>query len=313
MRASPVFVGVDVSKASLDIHVRPGNEVLSVSNDEKGIKLLIRELKTREPDLVLLEATGGLEAHATAALSVAQLPVVVINPRQVRDFARATGELAKTDRIDAAMLSLFAERIQPDVRALPDEATRDFDARLTRRRQIMEMIIAEKQRLLVSRANVAKQIKAHIKYLERQLSDVDSDLEKAISASPLWRAKDNLLRSMKGVGPVLARTLLIDVPELGELNRKQIAKLIGVAPLACDSGTWRGKRRIWGGRPHVRSVLYMATLSAIKSNPIIGTYYYRLVADGKPKKLAIVACMRKMLITLNAMLRTGQAWSPTFA
>jgi transposase len=308
-----VFVGVDVSKERLDVHLRPSGETLSVSNDAEGIAALVSALKPHRPVLIVVEATGGWEAHLVAVLGARQLPVVVVNPRQVRDFARATGELAKTDRIDAAMLSLFGERLRPEVRPLPDEATRDFEARLTRRRQVVEMLVAEKQRLTLARPAVKKQIKAHIRYLQRQLSDIEGDLERAIAASPLWRAKEDLLRSAKGVGPVLSRTLLADLPELGTLNRKQIAKLVGVAPLARDSGTRRGKRQVWGGRSHVRSVLYMATLSALQSNPAIAAYYERLIARGKPRKVAIVACMRKLLITLNAMLRTGTPWSPAHA
>lgn len=305
-----VFVGIDVAKAGLDVHVRPGGERSAFSNNEEGVRQLLADLKQRKPTLIVLEATGGLEAHATAVLGAAGLPVVVINPRQARDFARATGELAKTDSIDAAVLSLFAERLRPEVRPLPDEATRDFEARLARRRQVLDMLISEKQRLSTARRAVVKPIKAHIKYLERQLDEIDADLEETIAKSPLWRARDNLLRSAKGVGPVLSRTLLAEVPELGHLNRKQIAKLVGVAPLARDSGQIRGKRQIAGGRAHVRSVLYMATLSAIRSNPAIASYHARLVAQGKPRKVAVVACMRKFLVTLNAMLRTGQAWSP---
>ena len=312
MSAPLTFVGIDVAKATLDVHIRPGNESFSVANDEAGIKQLAADLKRMRPALIVLEATGGFEAHATAALGISDLPVVVINPRQVRDFARATGELAKTDRIDAAVLSLFAERLRPEVRPLPDEAARDFDAQLARRRQVIEMLTAEKQRLATARAAVAKQIKAHIKYLERLLSDIDGALEETIAKSPLWRAKEDLLRSAKGVGPVLSRTLLAELPELGQLNRKQIAKLVGVAPLARDSGNMRGKRQIWGGRRHVRHVLYMGTLSAIRSNPQIRAYYHRLTAQGKPHRVAIVACMRKMLVTLNAILRSGEPWSPSY-
>lgn len=312
MSDAEIFVGIDVSKAQLEVHVRPADESMQFNNDEAGVRRLVDELSRRRCTLIVLEATGGHESLVTAALGAAQLPVVVINPRQVRDFARATGELAKTDAIDSAMISLFAERIRPEVRPLPDEATRDFDAKLTRRRQVVEMLIAEKQRLGTARRSVARQIKAHIKYLERQLADVDQDLDDTIAKSPLWRARDNLLRSTKGVGPVLSRTLLADVPELGSLNRKQIAKLVGVAPLARDSGSYRGQRQVWGGRSHVRSILYMATLSAIKSNPVVRAYYHHLLAKGKPRKVAVVACMRKLLVTLNAIVRTGQPWSPSF-
>lgn len=310
MPGPDVFVGIDVAKGQLDVHVRPTDERLSFANDEAGAAELTRALKGLKPSLVVLEATGGLEALSVATMGARGLPVVVINPRQVRDFARATGELAKTDRIDAAVLSLFAERLRPEVRPLPDEAARDFEARLARRRQVMDMLVAEKQRLATARPAVAKQIKAHIRYLEKLLSDVDRDLERTVASSPLWRTKDELLRSAKGVGPVLSFTLLAEVPELGALNRKQIAKLIGVAPLARDSGTFRGKRQVWGGRGHVRSVLYMGTLAAIRTNPTVRTYYRHLIGNGKPPRVAIVACMRKLLIILNAMVKTGQPWSP---
>lgn len=307
-----LFVGIDVSKATLDVHIRPTGEHLSFTNDEVGVADLTKGLKRLRPSLVLMEATGGMEVHVVAALGVQNLPVVVINPRQVRDFARATGELAKTDRIDASVLSLFAERLRPEVRPLPDEATRDFEARLTRRRQVLEMLVAEKQRVATARPAVAKPIRAHIKYLERQLTEIDEDLKQTIAKSPLWRAKDDLLRSFKGVGPVFSRTILAELPELGQLNRKQIAKLVGVAPLAYDSGKFRGQRHIWGGRPHVRSVLYMATLAAIRFNPVITSYYQHLTSQGKPRKVAVVACMRKTIVILNAMVRTGKAWSPAF-
>jgi transposase len=313
MPGSPVFVGVDISKERLDVHVRPLGESVSFAYDDQGLGALAADLARWGPALVVLEATGGLEARIAAFLGGRGLPVVIINPRQVRDFARATGELAKTDQIDAAVLSLFGERLQPEVRPLPDDAARDLDARLARRRQVVDMLVAERQRLAMARPAVAKTIKAHIKYLERQLDGIDSDLERTIAQSPLWRAKENLLRSAKGVGPVLSRTLLAELPELGHLNRKQIAKLVGVAPLARDSGKWRGQRQIHGGRGQVRSVLYMATLTAIRTNPTIAAYYRQLTAKGKAHKVAHVACMRKLLIILNAMLRTGRTWSPAGA
>ena len=305
-----VFVGIDVSKARLDVHVRPSGEAISFANNDEGVRQLIGALKRHRPTLVLLEATGRLEALVTAALGAQRLPVVVINPRQLRDFAKATGELAKTDQVDASMLSLFAERLRPEVRPLPDEASRELDAVLTRRRQVLDMLVAEKQRLSGARTGVARQIRAHIKYLERLLGDIEADLDHRIAASPAWRARDDLLRSAKGVGPGLSRTLIGELPELGQLNRKQIAKLVGVAPLARDSGQVRGHRAIWGGRRQVRAVLYMATLSAIRSNPTIRNYYRHLLAEGKPKKVAVVACMRKLLVTLNAMVRTGTPWAP---
>jgi transposase len=307
--SSEVFVGIDVSKASLDVHVRPSGQTGTFENDADGIAQVVTLLLSLKPDLVVAEATGGLETEVAARLAVEALPIVIVNPRQVRDFARATGELAKTDKLDAAILSLFAERLRPEVRSLPDEAARDFEAQLTRRRQVIEMLMAERNRLASARRAVHKPIKQHIAFLQRQLSDIDQELERTIESSPIWRAKDNLLRSAKGVGPVLSRTLLAELPELGSLNRKQIAKLVGVAPLARDSGTYRGKRQIWGGRKHVRAVLYMATLSAVRSNPTIRAYYDQLVERGKPKQLAVTACMRKLLVILNAMMRTEQAWT----
>jgi transposase len=306
----PVYVGIDVSKQQLDVHMRPSLECWSVPYDETGLTRLLSEVKRVHASLIVLEATGGLEVRLVALLGSRGLPVVVVNPRQVRDFARATGELAKTDRIDAAVLSLFAERLRPEVRPLPDEAARDFEAQLVRRRQIVEMITAERQRLATARRPVKKPIQKHIDYLQRQLSEIDSDLEQTIAKSPLWRAQEDILRSAKGVGPILSRTLLAELPELGQLNRKQIAKLVGVAPLARDSGKSRGKRQIFGGRREVRSVLYMATLSAVRSNPTIRAYFEHLVARGKPRKLVVTACMRKFLVTLNAMVRTGQPWAP---
>lgn len=310
---SPVFIGIDVSKEQLDVHVRPTSENLEFAYDEDGLKTLVKRCLELRPVLVIVEATGGLESRLVATLGTRSVPVVVVNPRQVRDFARAAGELAKTDRIDAAVLSLFGERMRPEVRPLPDEATRDFEAKLTRRRQVVDMLTAERLRLGTARPIVTKSIRQHIKFLERQLSDADRDLEQTITASPVWRAKENLLRSAKGIGPVASRTLLGALPELGTLNRKQIAKLVGVAPLADDSGKRRGKRQIWGGRHEVRSVLYMATLAAVRSNPVIRAYFNHLVANGKPKKVAVTACMRKLLIILNAMVRSGQPWTAPIA
>lgn len=311
--ATPAFIGIDVSKERLDLHARPAGSAMSYEYTDAGINELVAYVRPLQPTLIVLEATGGLESHLAASLAAKELPVVIVNPRQVRDFAKATGELAKTDRIDAAVLSLFGERIRPEVRPLPDEATRDFEARLARRRQIVEMLSAEKNRLHTARRAVVKEIKRHIIYLERYLANIDDDLDKTIADSPVWRVKENILKSAKGVGPVLSRTLLAEVPELGQLNRKQIAKLIGVAPLANDSGKRNGKRRIQGGRRPVRNVLYMATLAATRSNPQIRSYYQHLLAKGKPQRVAIVACMRKLLIILNAMIRSEQNWSPAYA
>lgn len=306
--AVPVFVGIDVAKADLAVAVRPQTEAWLVPNDDKGIQDLVARLRTVAPTLLVLEATGGYERPLVAALAAAGFPLVVANPRQVRDFARATGQLAKTDSIDASILALFAERVRPEPRPLSDDATQALDALLTRRRQLLEMLVAERNRLTHARPAIRRDIAQHVRWLERRLHDVDTDLDQAIQTSPVWRAKENLLRSAPGVGPVLSRTLIGDLPELGTLNRKQIAALVGVAPLARDSGTLKGKRLVWGGRAPVRAVLYMAALVATRRNPIIRRFYQRLLATGKPKKLALTACMRKLLTILNAMMRTQTAW-----
>jgi len=305
---APAFVGIDVAKAELVIAVRPSGDRWPVANDEAGIQTLLKRLRQHDPALVVLEATGGYERAVVAALAAARLPLVVANPRQVRDFARATGQLAKTDRIDADTLALFAERVRPEPRALPDEAAQALDALLTRRRQVLEMLIAERNRLEHALPAVRRGITQHIRWLERQLHDVDRDLDDSIQGSPIWRAKENLLRSAPGVGPVLSRTLIGELPELGTLPRKQIAALVGVAPLARDSGTLKGKRLVWGGRAPVRAALYMAALVGTRCNPVIRTFYCRLLAAGKPKKVALTACMRKLLTILNAMMRTNTMW-----
>jgi transposase len=279
-----------------------------VANDSSAIPTLVEQLQQHEPTLITLEATGGFEHAVVAALAAAGLPLVVVNPRQVRDFARATGQLAKTDRIDAQVLALFAERVRPEPRPLPDAAAQALDARLTRRRQVLDMLVAEKNRLGFARPPIRRKITQHIRWLERQLDDVDHELGQMIEASPVWRAKDNLLRRVPGVGPVLSRTLLGELPELGQLNRKQIAALVGVAPLARDSGTLRGKRLVWGGRAPIRTVLYMSALVAARHNPVIRTFYQRLRTAGKPPKVALTACMRKLLTILNAMLQANTAW-----
>lgn len=308
MSAVPVFVGIDVAKAELVTSLRPSEEAWTVPNDEAGIQELLGRLRLHRPTLVVIEATGGYERGVVAALASAGVPLVVANPRQVRDFARSTGQLAKTDRIDARILALFAERVRPEPRPLPDEATRTLDALLTRRRQILEMLTAERNRLEHAVPAVRRDLLQHIRWLERRLRDVDHDLDRTIQSSPVWRAKDDLLRSIPGVGPVTSRTLIGDLPELGALNRKQIAALVGVAPLARDSGTLKGKRLVWGGRAPVRAVLYMAALVASRCNPAIKAFYQRLVAAGKPKKVALTACMRKLLTILNAVMKTNTAW-----
>lgn len=308
MDTPTVFVGIDVSKAVLDVALRPTGERFSAANDDAGIRSVLERLRAHASVLVVLEATGGFENALVAALGAAGFAVVVANPRQIRDFARATGQLAKTDRIDAEILALFAERVRPQPRPLPDEAAQALDALLTRRRQLLEMLIAERNRLALAKLPVRKSITEHIRWLERQLSGVDRDLERSVQQSPLWRAKEDLLRTVPGIGPVVSRTLLGELPELGRLSHKQIAALVGVAPLARDSGTLRGKRIVWGGRAPVRSALYMGALVASRHNPVIRTFYQRLRAAGKPRKVALTACMRKLLVILNAMARDNRPW-----
>lgn len=308
MSESSAYAGIDVSKAELEVAV--GEQAWTCPNDVAGIEALVDRLREHSPELVVLEATGGHETAAVAALAEAGLPVVVANPRQVRDFGRATGQLAKTDRIDARVLALFAERVRPEVRPLPDEEAQELQALLARRRQLIEMMVAEKNRLKTAPGAVAKGIRRHIEWLKRQLKSVDSDLDSRIKKSPVWRAREDLLRSVPGIGPVTSRTLIGELPELGQLNRRQIAALAGVAPLNRDSGTLRGKRMVWGGRRSVRVALYMAALTASQRNPVIREFYERLRARGKPPKLALTACMRKLLVILNAMARDGVAWNP---
>jgi transposase len=308
-----MLIGIDVAKAELVIAARPSGERWTVANDERGIRTLVDRVQGAKPELIVLEATGGYELLCVAALVAAALPVVVVNPRQVRDFAKATGQLAKTDRIDADILALFAERVRPDVRVLPDADAQELEALLARRRQLLEMLQAEKNRLgqVFGRGKrpVKKSLKSHITFLERELRIADTDLGTMIRQSPAWRERDDLLQSVPGVGRVLSLTLLADLPELGRLSRRQIAKLVGVAPLSRDSGTLRGRRFVQGGRASVRAVLYMGALVATKRNPIIRAFYQRLLAAGKPKKLALVACMRKLLTILNMMVREQQPWS----
>jgi transposase len=307
-----IFVGIDVSKASLDGYCNPQAEHFAHPNDEAGISATVARLKALGPTLVVLEATGGLEAPLAAALAAAKLPVAVVNPRQVRDLAKAMGTLAKTDAIDAKVLALFAEKIRPQVRDLPDEEARQFEAILTRRRQLLEMRVAEQNRLGVATApKVRKDLQAHIRYLDHRVKEMDTELESAIEQSEVYRVKDDLLRSVPGIGPVASRTLLASLPELGKLNAKKIAALAGLAPMARDSGTLKGRRMICGGRADVRSALYMATLSAVRYNPTLKAFYDRLRGAGKPAKVALTAAARKLLTILNAMLKANQAWAPT--
>ena len=309
--AASVFVGIDVAKAEFVIAIRPSGERWTATNDEEGIQRLVTRLGEAAPVLVVLEATGGYERPVVGALATARLPVVVANPRQVREFARATGQLAKTDRLDADTLALFAERVRPEPRALPDDSAQALDALLTRRRQILGMVAAERNRLEHAVPAVRRGIVQHIRWLERRLHDVDDDLDRTIQASPVWRAKENLLRSVPGIGPVVSRTLIGDLPELGTLPRKQIAALVGLAPLARDSGTLRGRRLVWGGCAPVRAALYMAALVGTRRNPVLRAFYQRLLRAGKPKKVALTACMRKLLTMLNAMLRAHTVWRHT--
>lgn len=307
MTSTQVFVGVDISKAQLDLALRPEGQ-FSVPNNEAGFAQVLEHLNAVHPTLVVLEATGGLEIPLTGVLAAAGVPVVVVNPRQVRDFAKATGRLAKTDALDAQMLAHFAEVMRPEPRPLPDEQTQALAAILARRRQLVEMLTAEKNRLGTAGKPVRKSLRTHIAWLERELSHTDRGLAQTIRESPVWREKEALLRSTPGVGPVVTTTLLATLPELGTLTGKQIAALVGVAPLNRDSGTWRGKRTVWGGRAQIRAVLYMAALVAARCNPVIRACYHRLRAAGKAKKVVLTACMRKLLIVLNAMLKHRTPW-----
>jgi transposase len=298
-----LFVGIDVSKTRLDVAIRPGTEAFAVSNDEAGIAQLVERLGAHPVACLVLEATGGLEMAALGALVQAGLPVVAVNPRQVRHFARAVGRLAKTDSIDASVLAHFAEATKPEVRPVPDEAALALSELLTRRRQVTEMLTAERNRLIRSKGRVREHIASHIHFLEKETGGLDQELARLIKTSPAWRDKDDLLRSVPGVGPVLSTTLLAELPELGCLDRKKIASLAGLAPFSCDSGLLKGKRMIYGGRAPVRSALYMATLAASRHNPVIRGCYERLTQAGKAPKVALVACMRKLLVILNAMIR----------
>ncbi|HKW02907.1 MAG TPA: IS110 family transposase [Vicinamibacterales bacterium] len=309
MTAEPCYVGIDVSKATLDICTSEG-DVWQEVNDARAMTRLQERLLALAPALIVLEATGGYETRAAGTLAAGGLPVAVVNPRQVRSFARSTGELAKTDRIDARILALFAARIRPEPRPQPDEETRELDGLITRRRQLLAMIVAEQSRLEHAVPSLRKPIKRHIGALRRDLSALDADIDGTVRRSSIWRAKDDLLRSVPGIGETTARSLLAQLPELGTLNQKAIAKLVGVAPLNHDSGTLRGRRIIWGGRAQVRTALYLPTLVATRRNPVIRAFYQRLRAAGKPFKLALIACMHKLLIILNAMLRDGRAWDP---
>lgn len=311
-----VYAGIDVSKARLDIALRPTGDRFEEANDQAGIDSLVARLETARPTLVVLEATGGLERPVAGALAAAGIPVAVVNPRQARDFARATGKLAKTDKIDAQILARFGEAVRPEPRPIPEREAREFSAILARRRQIIDMLTAENNRLgSMTSKPVKKRIEAHVKWLERELSRTEEDLDETIRASDAWRKNEALLKSVPGVGPVLARTLLAELPELGagEIMPKQLAALVGVAPLNRDSGTLRGRRTTWGGREQVRAVLYMGALVATRYNPTIKEFYERLCSKGKPKMVALVACMRKLLVILNAILKNHTPWRSSHA
>jgi len=305
------FIGIDVSKNTLDIATYASGKKWQFSNDEAGISRFMETIGEITPALVVMESTGGYEAPVAYALYHSGIPVAVINPREVRDFAKATKKLAKTDRIDAQVLAHFAAVIQPEPRPLSDEQAQELEAMIARRRQVIEMLTAERNRLHTARKPVRAAIKAHIDYLEKELSQIDAELKGKIEESPIQREKYNMLQSVPGVGPNLAATLLIELPELGTLNRRQIAALVGVAPLNHDSGNKRGKRSPWGGRSQVRAALYMAALVAARHNPIISQFYTRLCAEGKAKKVALVACMRKLIIILNSMLKHHVIWHPS--
>ena len=294
MEQHGIYVGIDVAKAQVDVAVRPGGDRGEVSNDPAGIAALVAQMQQLNPAALVLEATGGLE-----------LPLVVVNPRQVRDFARVTGRLAKTDSLDAAVLAHFAEAVRPPRRPLRDAETQVLCSLVARRQQVMTMLVAERNRLSSATMAVRPSIAAHIAWLKQQLDDLDQGLRQ----SPVWREKDDLLRSVPGIGDQISLTLLAYLPELGTLNRRQIAALVGVAPFNRDSGTLRGKRTVWGGRARVRTAPYMGALVASRFNPVIRDFYQRLLSDGKPKKLALTACMRKLLIILNSMLKYGSSWN----
>jgi transposase len=310
---TPVFVGIDVAKDQLVVAVRPSGARWTAPQTEAGWAALATKLQALHPTLVLLEATGGLELPVAGVLAAAGLPVALVNPRQVRDFAKARGTLAKTDPVDAQVLAHFAEAVRPVPRPLPDAATQTLAALVARRRQLVEMRTAEQNRLGSAPRALRPQIQAHIRWLERHLDDLDTELRTTVRQSPLWRAQDDLLQSAPGVGEVFTLTALASLPELGALSRRAIAALVGVAPWSRESGRAHGRRSCWGGRAAVRPVLYMATLAAIRCNPVIRAFYQRLLAKGKLKKVALVACMRKLLTILNAMVKHQTPWTPRLA
>lgn len=306
------FVGIDIAKDSFDLCISPSGEALHVAYDDAGIEQACKHLLTEAPTLIVMESTGGLETRLASELAAKGLPVAVVNPRQARDFAKATGQLAKTDSVDAGVLCAFARAIRPVVRPLKDQDTRDLDDLVNRRRQLIAMRVQESLRLgTAASKGLRKNLQMHITWLDKRITDLDDDLSRRLRSSDVWRTKDDLLRGIPGVGAVTSLTLLAKCPELGQLDRREIAALAGVAPLANDSGKHRGKRSIWGGRADIRAVLYMAAVSAIRCNPTLKRFAERLKATGKPAKVVIVACMRKLLTIMNAMVKNNAPWHPT--
>lgn len=306
--SSERFVGIDIANADFVVACRPGPGSWSAMNNGAGIAATVARLRELAPLLVVLESTGGYEVALADALTAVPLPVVVVNPRQVRDFGKATGQLAKTDRLDAHLLALFAERVRPTPRLPPSPARRRMAALVARRRQLRDMRVAEMNRLAHAAPPIRTEIQAHLRWLTRRIAAVDRDVHNAIQSDELCRERERILRSVPGIGPVVGHTLLADLPELGQLNRREVAALAGVAPMAHDSGQMRGKRLVWGGRASVRATLYMAALVATRYNAPIRAFYQRLLSAGKPKKVALVACMRKLLTILNAIVRTNTPW-----
>jgi transposase len=314
MASVRIAVGIDVSKDEWVVAVDPTGETWVSATDSGALEQMVSRLAALQPTLIVLEATGGYEATLAAGCTAAALPVAVVNPRQVRAFAQALGRTAKTDRIDAQVLAQFAARVQPPARPVPDAETQALAALVARRRQLLDMLIAERQRLHhVDRGPVARNLRHHIRWLEKCVSDVDDELTRQIQRSTVWRAHEDLLRTVPGIGPIVARTLLAELPELGTLDRRTIAALVGVAPYNCDSGHSRGRRMIWGGRASVRRALYMAAIVAAHHNPVLAGFYQRLRAAGKPPKVALVAVMRRLVTILNAMLKQQAPWRPEAA
>lgn len=312
-KRAEIFVGMDISKAWLDVAVHEQEATFRARNNEEGIADLVKRLKRLKPTLIVLEPTGGFEKLVLAELTQVHLPAVVVNAKRVRDFARAIGRLAKTDELDARVLAHFAAAVRPAVRNLPSEEEAQLTALLTRRKQVLNMLTMEKNRLVTVRAKMRTDIETHIQWLSNSLKDLDTEIEDFVESTSLWKEKDALLQSVPGVGPITSATLLGMLPELGQLNRQEIAALVGVAPVNKDSGKTHGRRQVYGGRADVRSVLYMAALAAKKFNPVIRTFYERLIQHGKEKKVALTACMRKLLVILNAMMHSRQSWRSHFA